>query len=462
MSSLGTTERPLRVAIIGSGPSGFYAAESLVKAGIEVQADIFERLPAPFGLVRYGVAPDHLNIKAVTKIFDRIAARPNVGFWGNVNVGTDISLVELQRFYDAVLFSNGAASDRRLNIPGEDLHGSYTATEFVAWYNGHPDFRDHHFDLSHEVAVVIGQGNVAVDVCRILCRTVDELKTTDIAQHALEVLAESRVREVRMIGRRGPAQAKFTHVEIKELGEMAACTPLIRPEDLVLEPCSQADLNHPENAAAPRILSVLQEYSANRPAPDKRRLHIDFRWSPVKIAGETEVKQIILEKNSLEGPPLHVMAVGTGEYEALDCGLVFRSVGYRGLPLPGVPFDNRDGVIPNVGGRVTRDGQVFPGVYAAGWIKRGPSGTIGTNKPDSQESVAAILADLGRLAGCENPSGVAVLELLNARGVRVVSFPDWQRIDAAEIERGRAVGKPREKFLTSVAMLEALSETPVR
>jgi len=460
MSSLGTTERPLRVAIVGSGPSGFYAAESLVKAGIEVQVDIFERLPAPYGLVRYGVAPDHQKIKAVTKVFERIATRPNVSFLGNVNVGTDITLAELQRFYDAVLFSHGAASDRRLNIPGEDLPGSYTATEFVAWYNGHPDFRDHQFDLSHEVAVVIGQGNVAVDVCRILCRTVDELKSTDIAQYALDALAESRVREVHMIGRRGPVQAKFTQVEIKELGEMAACTPLIRPGDLDLEPCSVAELNHPDNSGASRLFSILLDYAANEPKPDQRRLHIDFRLSPIEILGEGQVQKIILERNALEGSPMQIMAVGKGDFEELDCGLVFRSVGYRGLPLAGVPFDSRTGVIPNVSGRVTQDGQVLKGVYVAGWIKRGPSGTIGSNKPDSHESVAAILADIGQLSGCLNPSGVAVLELLNARGVRVVSFPDWQRIDAAEVERGRAIGKPREKFLTSAAMLEALLETP--
>ncbi len=462
MSLLGTTERPLRVAIVGSGPSGFYAAESLVKAGIEVQIDIFERLPAPFGLVRYGVAPDHQKIKAVVKVFERIAARPNVGFWGNVDVGTDISLTELQRFYDAVLFSHGAASDRRLNIPGEDLPRSYTATDFVAWYNGHPDFRDRRFDLSHEVAVVIGQGNVAVDVSRILCRTVDELKTTDIAQHALDALAESRVREVHMIGRRGPVQAKFTQVEIKELSEMAACTPLIRPADLELEPCSLEELHHPENTGAPRLFSILQEYAANKPQPHKRRLYIDFRRSPFEIQGDAHVNKIILEKNTLEGNPLQIMAVGTGEYEELDCGLVFRSVGYRGLPLPGVPFDARTGVIPNLGGRVTADGNVLPGVYVAGWIKRGPSGTIGSNKPDSHESVAAIVADMGHLAGCSHPSGSAVLELLNDRGVRVVSFPDWQRIDAAEVERGRAVGKPREKFPSSAAMLDALSEAPAR
>lgn len=462
MSLLGTTERPLRVAIVGSGPSGFYAAESLVKAGIEVVVDIFERLPAPFGLVRYGVAPDHYKIKAVTKVFERIAARANVGFWGNVAIGTDISLAELQRFYDAVLFSHGAAADRRLNIPGEDLPGSYTATEFVAWYNGHPDFRDRQFDLSHEVAVVIGQGNVAVDVSRILCRTVDELRTTDIAQHALDALAESRVREVHMVGRRGPVQAKFTQVEIKELGEMAECTPLIRPAALELEPCSLDELHHPENTGAPRLFSILQEYAAYKPHPDKRRLYIDFRLSPVEIQGESHVNKIVFERNVLEGPPLQIMAVGMGEYEDLDCGAVFRSVGYRGLPLPGVPFDTRAGIVPNEGGRVTSEGRVLPGVYVSGWIKRGPSGTIGSNKPDSHESVAAILADMGHLAGCSHPSSPAVLELLNARGVRVVNFPDWQRIDAAEVERGRAIGKPREKFLSAAAMLDALAEAPAR
>jgi ferredoxin--NADP+ reductase len=452
----------LRVAIVGSGPSGFYAAESLVKAGIEVQADIFERWPCPYGLVRYGVAPDHPRIKAVTKVFERIAARPNVAFFGHVKVGVDITLAELRRFYDAVIFANGADADRRLNIPGEDLPGSHTATEFVAWYNGHPDFRDRVFDLSQEVAVVIGQGNVAVDVCRMLCRTADELRGTDIAQYALDALAASRVREVYMIGRRGPVQAKFAQIEIKEIGEMAQCTPLVVPADLELEAASADELKHPEGAGAERILAVLRDYAGNRPIPGRRQLHILFRRSPVEIQGAGRVQKVVLERNRLEGPPLQVRAVGTGQTEALNCGLVFRSVGYRGLPVPGVPFEPRAGIIPNGGGRVTEAGHVLPGVYAAGWIKRGPSGTIGTNKPDSQETVNAIVKDLPGLAPCENPSGSAVLELLNTRGVRVVTFGDWQRIDAAEVERGRVVGKPREKFVTPEAMLEALSEASAR
>lgn len=461
MSSLGTSERPLRVAIVGAGPSGFYAAEALVKAGIEVHADIFERLPSPFGLVRYGVAPDHQKIKSVTKVFERIAARPNVGYYGNVNVGTDITVDELRRFYDGIIFTTGAASDRRLGIPGEDLPGSHTATEFVAWYNGHPDFRDRTFDLSQEVAVVIGQGNVAVDVCRILCRTVDELKTTDIAQHALDALAESKVREVYMVGRRGPAQAKFTQVEIKELGEMAACTPLVPAEQLELEPNSRAELAHPDNTAAARIYSVLQEYGKNRPEPGRRNLSILFRRGPVEIQGEGRVQRILLERNQLDGEYPNVVAVGTGEVDELPCGLVFRSVGYKGTAIPGVPFDPRKGVIPNTGARITGDHGAILGLYAAGWIRRGPSGTIGTNKPDSQEAVAALIADSASWKGCESPSGLAVSEFLNTRGVRVVSFPDWQRIDAAEVARGHAVGKPREKFIETSAMIGSLTGMPV-
>ncbi len=462
MSLLGTSGRPLRVAIVGSGPSGFYAAEALLKAGIEVQADIFERLPSPYGLVRYGVAPDHSRIKSITKVFERIAVRPNVGYFGNVEVGKDITVAELQQFYDAALFASGAASDRRLNIPGEDLPGSHTATEFVAWYNGHPDFKDRVFDLSQEVAVVIGQGNVAVDVCRILCRTVDELRTTDIAQHALDALASSHVREVHMIGRRGPVQAKFAQIEIKELGEMAGCTPLVAPADLELEPCSRAELDHPDNTSAVRIYSILQEYGANRPEAGKQRLNIAFRRSPTEIRGADRVKSILLEKNRLEVEPMDVKAVGTGEIEELACGLVFRSVGYRGTPFPGLPFDTKTGTIPNIGGRITDGGKVLPGLFVSGWIRRGPSGTIGTNKPDSQETVAAIIADSVNWSGCENPSGAAVLKFLNTRGVRVVTFPDWQRIDAAEVERGRAAGKPREKFLTPSAMLDSLVDSPVR
>ena len=453
---LGTQERPLRVAVIGSGPSGFYAAQALMKAEIEVEIDIVERLPSPYGLVRLGVAPDHPKIKNVIGVFERIAAKPNCRFLGNVTVGRDIAVEELRRHYDALIFANGAETDRRLNIPGEDLPGSYTATEFVAWYNGHPDYRDREFDLSQETAVVIGQGNVAIDVCRILAKTADELKHTDIAQRALDALAESRIKDIYMVGRRGPVQAKFTQLEIKEMGQLADCDPVVRAEDLQFDPASQAEYDDPKNKAAKRIVPILRDFAARELSGKARKLHIVFKQSPAEIKGDGRVQSIVLERNELVGEAFSLKARGTGETEELACGLVFRSVGYRGVPLPGVPFDEQRGVIPNEDGRVLDDETPVSGLYAVGWIKRGPSGVIGTNKPDSRATVASLLQDLPNLQPCPDPETDKVLALLKDRGVRVVSFEDWQIIDAAEVERGQASGKPREKYPSVEEMLATL------
>ncbi len=455
--SLGTAQRPLRVAIIGSGPSGFYAAEALLAANVKTQVDLYDRLPAPFGLVRYGVAPDHPKIKNVIKVYEKTAAHPQFGFFGNVMVGKDLSVQELPVYYDAVLFACGAQTDRALGILGEDLPGSYTATEFVAWYNGHPEYRDRRFDLSHEVAVVVGQGNVAMDVGRILCKTVDELKQTDIAQHALEVLAESKIREVHLIGRRGPVQAAFTPPEIKEFGELQDCDPVLDPAYLNINPESQSELDDPNNAVRRRNWEILKEF-ASRPAPAKRkRFVIHFFKGPKELKGEGRVEKVILEKNKLTGPPGGQQAVGTGELEELACGIFFRSVGYRGVSIPGVPFDGKKGVFPNAGGRIMENSQPVAGLYAAGWIKRGPSGVIGTNKPDSVETVQNLFADLPNLKPCATPDSQEVLTLLKNRGVKVVSFIDWRKIDAAEIERGKPLGKPREKFVKVEEMLAILN-----
>ena len=456
MSALGSPDRPLRVAIVGSGPSGFYAAQALQKAEIACRIDMFDRLPTPFGLVRLGVAPDHPKIKNVIKIYERIAAKPGFEFLGNVTIGKDITVEELQRFYDALIFASGAETDRRLGIPGEDLPGSHTATEFVAWYNGHPDYHDRTFDLSHETAVVIGQGNVAVDVCRILSKTVDELKSTDIAQHALDALAQSRVKNIYMVGRRGPVQAKFTRLEIKEMGRLDDCDPVVDPADMVFDPVSQVEYDDPENKAIKTIVPILEEFS-QRPEPTKnRRLHILFRKSPVALKGNERVERIVLESNDLVGEPFRVKAKGSGHTEELDCGLVFRSVGYRGLPFPGVPFDEESGRIANRNGRIVGEGSVVPGMYAVGWIKRGPSGVIGTNKPDSQATVQMLLEDMDALAPCETPDSEALNSLLKERGIRVVTFEDWTKIDQAEIARGANAGKPREKFTRIEEMLDLL------
>lgn len=461
MSELGGEARPVRVAIVGSGPSGFYAAEALLKAEPVVTVDMFERLPSPFGLVRLGVAPDHQKIKNVTKIYDRIAAKPGFEYFGNVEYGRDLTMADLREHYDAVIFASGAPSDRNLGIPGEDLPGSYAATEFVAWYNGHPDFADRSFDFSHDTAVVIGQGNVAVDVCRILCKTVDELKTTDIAKHALDALAESKIRSVYMVGRRGPVQAKFTQVEIKEMGHLADCDTYIDPAMFDFDPSSQAEYADPSNKNAAHIVPILEEIAKTAPAGKARRLNIEFCKGPVEIRGSERVESIVLEKNELTGEPFNIKARGTGELEEIPCGLVLRSVGYRGEPLPDVPFDEARAVFPNEKGRIlTEDGS--PGLYVVGWIKRGPSGVIGTNKPDSIETVETLLGDLKNISPCGNPDTNSLLKGLRERGVRVVSYADWTQIDAAEVSRGQSIGKPREKFTRVSEMLAILDNSKTK
>ena len=458
MSEIGTEARPLRVAVVGSGPSGFYAADALLKSKTEVHVSLFDRLPCPFGLVRFGVAPDHPKIKSVTRVYEKTAAHPDFSFVGNVNVGRDISVEELREFYDAVIFTVGAETDRRLNIPGEDLAGSHTATEFVAWYNGHPDYRDRDFDLSQRVAVVIGQGNVAVDVARILGKTVDELKSTDIAANALQALGASQVEEIYMIGRRGPAQAAFTEPEIKELGELADCEIDILDADLNLNPASAAELDDSANSRNLKNVTVLRSYAARSRRETLRSLRVRFFQSPVELCGDNRVEQMLLETNELTGEPGAQKAHGTGKRETLACGLVFRSVGYRGVAIPGVPFDEGRGVFLNQAGRVTdTSGDPVAGLYCSGWIKRGPSGVIGTNRPDSAETVGNLLADLPRLQPCPTPSTDNVLELLSKRNVRAVSYADWQTIDAAEVERGAASGKPREKFTSVAEMLAQLA-----
>lgn len=458
MNVLGTEERPLRVAIIGSGPSGFYAAEALFKADLRVEVDMFDRLPTPFGLVRGGVAPDHPKIKSVTRVYDRIASDPRFRFIGNVMVGADLTVEVLRTHYDAIIFACGAESDRRLEIPGEHLRGSHTATEFVGWYNGHPDYCERAFDLSHDVAVIIGQGNVAIDVCRILARSVDELRETDIAEHALDALAKSKVREIHLIGRRGPVQAKFTSAELKEIGELEDCEPVLEPGALELDEASLAELEDAANAGAKKNMALFKDFAARVNSGRGKRCHIRFLLSPVELQGDDRVERVVLERNRLVGEPGNLRAQGTGDRVSLDCGILFRSVGYRGVPVPGVPFDPRRGIFPNVDGRLVDDDAIVSGLYAAGWIKRGPSGIIGTNKPDSKATVDALLGDVPRLRPCTNPSTDAVLRLLIDRGVRPVSYHEWQRIDAAEIQRGLPKGKPREKFTRIRQMLDHLQE----
>jgi ferredoxin--NADP+ reductase len=456
MITLGTEEHPLRVAIVGSGPSGFYAADALFKSSLKVQIDMLDRLPCPYGLVRFGVAPDHPLIKSVTKVFEKIASTPGFSFFGNVKVGRDIFISELKTFYDAIIFACGAETDRKLGIPGEDLPGSYTATEFVAWYNGHPDYRTRQFDLSHETAVVIGQGNVSMDVSRILSKHVDALKNTDITEYALEALSQSKIKHIYLIGRRGPVQAAFTEPEIKEMGKLSHCDVIVDPNDLLLNPESQKELEDPTHTHSQKNFAVLKEYAARTALTKEKQLHICFLQSPVALQGNGKLEKIILEKNALHGKASDQKAKGTGVFKALDCGILFRSVGYRGIPIPELPFDPTKGTFPNHLGRILKDSNVLPGFYAVGWIKRGPSGVIGTNKPDATATVESLLADIPMLTPCKNREMHSLQKLLSERHVRFVNFDEWKQIDAAEIAHGKMKGKTREKFTSVEQMLEVL------
>ncbi|MCB9771753.1 MAG: NADP oxidoreductase [Candidatus Omnitrophica bacterium] len=453
---IGSLERPLRVAVVGSGPSGFYAIETLFSAKLAVTVDVFDRLPTPFGLVRYGVAPDHPKIKNVIKIYEKIALDPRFYFFGNVNIGHDVSVKELQKFYDCIIFACGAETDKHLNIPNENLVGSHTATEFVGWYNGHPDYQSREFDLSHPVAVIVGLGNVAMDVARILSKTADELKGTDITQKALAVLSQSKIREVHVVGRRGPVQSAFTPVEIKEFGELSQAMPVVKSEDLVINDASQKELADPQAAVRKKNFEILKKYSAIT-EQKPRKIFFHFLKSPVEIKGKTKVEQIVLEKNILSGEAGQQSAKGTKVFETIDCGNIFRSVGYRGVPIDGVPFDIKKGIFANNAGRILENGKVLAGLYAAGWIKRGPTGVIGTNKPDSEETVNNLLADVAKLKGCESPSRESVEQYLKTKNIRFVNYQDWQKINAAEIERGKPLGKPREKITTLKDIFSCLS-----
>src|SRR3989449_4539589 len=400
---------PLRVAVVGSGPAGFYAAGALLDTDIPVEVDMIERLPTPWGLVRLGVAPDHPKLKTVSRALEGFAFKPGFRFFGNVEVGRDLSHGYLTRLYDAVIYAFGAQSDRRLGIPGEDLPGSWSATELVAWYNAHPDFQELEFDLNVERAVVIGNGNVALDVARMLALTPEELAPTDTTDPAIHAIGASAIKEIVVVGRRGPAQASWTTQELKELGELAGADVVVDPAELELDPASEASLEHDTNSQ--RNLEVLNGFAAREPTGKTVTVRLRFLASPVAIHGAHRVESVELVRNRLEEQGGRLVAVPTGEHETLDCGLVFRSVGYRGVGLPELPFDERRGTIRNQRGRVVdADGNHVAATYCAGWIKRGPTGIIGTNKKDATETVAQLLEDLeeGRVSHREEVTADAV------------------------------------------------------
>jgi ferredoxin--NADP+ reductase len=469
MSSLGSAEQPLRVAVIGSGPAGFYVAQHLfAQKELNVEIDMFDRLPTPYGLVRFGVAPDHAKIKAVTAVYEKQARHPGYRFFGDVNFGQDITLDQLRDHYHQVVFCTGAPSDRRLGIPGEDLHGSHPATEFVAWYNGHPDYADYQYDLSAESAVVVGVGNVAVDVARILCRPVDELAQTDIADHALAALRESRIKRVYLLGRRGPAQAAFTNPEVKELGELEQTQTIALRDEVELDPLSAAAVEKDGNKATRRKLEILGALAAEdcSPSGESRQLILRFLVSPEELidSGDGSVGAVRIVRNRLiEKRPGTLSAVATDQTETLPAELVFRSIGYRGIPLVGLPFREDWGIIPNAAGRVTLaadDPENLPGVYVSGWIKRGPSGVIGTNKPCALETVQAMLEDLaaGVHLNPTQPGAQAVSDRLRSQGLEPIGFSDWLRLDELERAAGAESGRPRVKIINRADVREALSK----
>ncbi len=461
MSVPGTPERPLCVAVVGSGPSGLYAADALMKtAGLAVRIDVFDRLPTPYGLVRGGVAPDHQNIKAVVAVYEKLLMDPRVRFFGNVKLGRDLAVDDLRARYDQIVYAVGCESDRKMGIPGEHLAGSFSATEFVGWYNGHPDHRDHTFDLSCEAAAIVGVGNVAIDVARILAQDPEILAKTDIASHAFEALRRSNVKRVYLLGRRGPVQAAFSPKEIEELGEVQRADLVVAEDELILDAASKAGLS---DAECKKNFDYLTAVAARGAGRKDRKIFARFCVSPVELIGANgKVAALKLERNALEPDGAgRVAAKGTGKFETLEgVGLVFRSVGYRGVPTPGVPFDEKAGRIANDAGRVVAGGGPVAGEYVVGWAKRGPSGRIGTNKADSAATVQGMLADLkdGKLpARAVDAAPESTPKLLASKDVKPVAFAQWKKLDKIELANGALKGKIREKFTRVEEMLSALS-----
>jgi ferredoxin--NADP+ reductase len=446
-----------RAAIIGAGPSGFYTADRLLKAGFEV--DLYDALPTPFGLVRAGVAPDHPKIKSVTRVYTKTAANEAFRFFGAVTLGSEVSREDLLARYHAVVYAIGTSTDNRLGIPGEDRPGSHPATAFVAWYNGHPDFADHMFDLNGGRAVVVGNGNVAIDVARMLVLDPDELAPTDTADHAIDAFEMAGVTEVVLLGRRGPAEAAFTNPELRELGELERA-------DVIVDPAQLEGVEVPEDGDTTkrRNVEILRDYAQREPAGKSHRLELRFLRSPMEILGEGEngpVTGVRVAVNHLvHGPDGRVSAEPTGEEELIECGLVLRSIGYRGERLAGIPFDDRRGLIRNEGGRVVSDdGEPCSGEYVVGWIKRGPSGVIGTNKKDAADTVARIVedADAGRLGRpeAEQATAEAVEQWLTERMPGHVTWEGWEMIDAHESRLGEPLGRPRVKLVALEDLIRA-------
>ena len=431
---------PINVAVIGSGPSGFYTVDALRKSDKDVRVDIIERLPTPFGLIRGGVAPDHQTTKKVARVYEKTALADGVAYYGNVEVGRDVSLEELKEMYDAIVLAVGAPRDRKLGIPGEDKIGVFGSADFVGWYNGHPDFTDLEPDLNTDTVVVIGNGNVAVDAARVLVKTEEEMTDTDIADHAADAIQASPISDVYMVGRRGPIEAKFTNVELREMGKLDNCTPVIDPS--ILPETVEGEWSDRDQRLKDRNLATMKEFPAVDPSGKAKRCHFTFYAKPIEILGGDKVEGIRMEHTKVEDG----RSVGTGEFFDIECGLVIPAIGYFSEPFPGVPFNEDWGIVEH------EEGRVGDGVYAVGWIKRGPTGVIGSNKPDGDTAATQILEDIG---DGTKPGREALDALLAERNVRVVTYQDWQAINDAEIANAKP-GAPRRKFVTVDAMVAAL------
>jgi len=435
---------PVQVAIVGAGPSGFYAAAALLQASDDARIDLIEALPTPFGLIRAGVAPDHQSTKGVMRAFARTAQAPRVGFYGNVVLGRDVALDELRGLYDAVVLATGAPRDRPLGIPGADKPGVYGAAAFVGWYNGHPDFCDLDPDLNTRAVAVIGNGNVAIDVARVLVKTPAEMAASDLAQNAAAAIHAAPIENVYLIGRRGPVEAKFTNKELSEMGELADCVPVVDPAQLPAEVAGT--MSDRDRRLREKNLATLRAFARRQPDEKRKRVRFVFCAKPVEVLNGARVRGLRLERTHVDGG----RAEGTGEIFDIPCGVVISAIGYRMPPLAGVPVDEAGGIVAN------QDGRVAPGLYAVGWAKRGPVGVIGTNKADGDLVARQIAEDI---APAGRPGGQALEALLRGRGVRWVTFADWRRIEAAEVAAAPP-GAPRRKLIRIKDMIEVLDRSP--
>jgi ferredoxin--NADP+ reductase len=437
-----------RVAVIGAGPSGLYAAAALLASGEAVSVEVLDRLPAPYGLVRYGVAPDHVKMKSVIRVLQRPFDPADVEFLGGVRVGEGgIPLDELRSHFHAVVHATGSSVDRDLGVPGEELAGSFGSGAFVSWYCGHPDFTGVEPPLDHPGVAVVGAGNVALDVARVLAKTADEMAATDVPGPVLDALRGSAVRDVHVLIRRGPQHVRFTPAELRQIGELADAEVVVHDDGLLA-----AGVEEPDDRRQRQNLGMLTEWVGRPLSGARRRIHLRFLRSPVRVLGEGRVSGLVVERNTIDAAG---RVVGTGERETLDVGLVVRAIGYAAEPVPGLPFDAATGTVPNEAGRVVRDGVPVPGAYVTGWIKRGPTGVIGTNKGDAQETVAAVLEDLPTLPVPAHPEPEALRAALAAHGIRPVDWTSWLRLDAEEVRRGGLRGAERVKVAELAEMLDA-------